>query len=236
MRAPRRLLPLLLSCPLYLAGPPDAAADPLYLNIRPIQVCDDLGLACANPGRLLFEDITRAIWEQADIWLNVLAWERLDAASLLATTFDRIVTEGQPPAIGPSVINVWFVNQIVACSSEIFTYGCGRQGGGGLAISDSVFQVGRTDTLAHELGHNLGLAHVLDPLNVMAYGDIRLVPLLVSQVYPIGSLGRLTANQVVLARASEFVTTHPVPEPASILLVLGGGALVGFSVRRRRSH
>lgn len=206
-----------------------AEADTIGLVIQPIQVCDDLGASCANPGRSLFTDATRAIWLQAGIWFTALAWESVWATPLLDTSFTELAAAA-PGSGSPGVINVWFVDQISDCGGTGGVYGCAYLPGNGVAIADAAFRDQRLDVLAHELGHNLGLTHVDDPFNLMAYGDLRLVPLALADIYPFGPLDRLDPEQIALARSSPYLV--PIPEPASLALVIGGVA--ALACRRLR--
>jgi hypothetical protein len=203
---------------------PCAFGDTLQLTIQPVQVCDDAGAACGNPAQTLFGAVTRAIWLQADIWFSALPWQTVFSTPLLDATFDEIVARSTP-----GVLSVWFVDEILDCGGVVEAYGCAAIGGSGVAIANSVFDDRRSDVLAHELGHVLGLGHVLDPFNLMAFGDLRLVPFGARDVHPVGSLSRLDAEQVALARGDPRLT--PVPEPASIGLILAGAAV--WAVRRR---
>jgi hypothetical protein len=198
---------------------PAASADTLQLTIQPIQVCDDAGTGCANPDRVLFGSLTRAIWLQAGIWLSALEWHSVFSGSLLDATMGELA-RGVPQSAG--VLNVWFVDEILGCGAGLAVYGCGFLGGNGIAIATHAVTEGRADVLAHEIGHNLGLGHVLDPMNLMAFGEWRLIPTGLEEV---GTLSRLEPGQIALARGSPQLV--PVPEPGSLTLVLAGaGALV----------
>jgi len=228
--ADRRLFPV-VACLAVLAVSPAAAADPLLLTIQPIQVCDDLGIVCANPGRTLFGSITRAIWQQANIMVTALGWQTIASSALLDATFPELAQER--PQV-PGVLNVWFVDQVLGCGGVAVVFGCAFVGGNGIAVAASAVEDRRADILAHELGHNLGLGHVSDPLNLMAFGETRIVPAGLADIYPFGGLGRLDAEQIRIARDSPHLT--PVPEPGSLALVLAGlgGILARAGVRARR--
>ncbi len=226
--ARRRSIPV-VACLAVLAVPLAAAADPLLLTIQPIQVCDDRGIVCANPERTLFGSITRAVWQQAGITFTALGWQTIASSALFDASLFRLA-EDQPQVAG--VLNVWFVDQIAGCGPAV--YGCAFVGGNGAAVAASALRDRRTDIIAHELGHNLGLGHVSDPFNLMAFGETRIVPVSLSDVDPFGPLSRLDPGQIRLARDSPHLT--PIPEPGSLLLVLGGlGAILARAgVRGRR--
>jgi hypothetical protein len=225
-----------------LAALDAASAAPLYnLTIQPIQVCDDFGLNCANPARTLFEAEGDKIWDQASINLLFLPWETLNNSSLLDLNVD---TEFGGPAAG-TVIRLLFVGVISSCGGPgTGIFGCGFLSANGVAIADNVFSfnggIGRLDTIAHELGHNLGLDHTTlgagGALNLMSSGAVRSIPTSLLDIYPNGlQMDQLTAAQIAVAQSSPFLS--PVPEPAVAILALVGFAAL-FSkqkwTRRRR--
>jgi hypothetical protein len=71
--------------------------------------------------------------------------------------------------------------------------GVGWMNGNGVIVDKEA----RLDTLAHEVGHNLGLVHVTDPKNIMANGDTRApITTTINDVNPNGQqLDQLTAAQ-----------------------------------------
>lgn len=204
------------------------SADPLLLTIQPIQVCDDARMACVNPDRTLFGSLTRGIWRQAGIWFTALDWLVVSSSALLEATLAQLA--GAFPST-PGVLNVWFVDEILGCGPRP-VYGCGFLGEGGIAIASRTVAERRGDVLAHELGHNLGLDHVLDPANLMAWGEGRLIPSGLEQVYPLGWVSRLEGSQIEVALASPHLT--PIPEPGTLALVLAGGAALAAGRWRRR--
>lgn len=213
-----------------------SGAPMLQVSIQPIQVCDDAGANCANPTLNLFTAETAKIWAQADIQINWLSWQTVNSSARLnEDDFDDL--GNQSPA---DVIDLWFVNDLTDCGGPVSgtLYGCGTSGGW-FALTAAVFSysaVGRLDTLAHELGHVLGLGHsdfgAGGADNLMTAGSTRTIPQVLSDINPDGAqLSKLTAEQIAKARDSSFAT--PVPEPGSLLLVgLACGLLFLWSGKR----
>ncbi len=205
-------------------GEPDA------LNIQPIQVCDDSGSRCA--GVNFFEDITAKILEQARLKVNFLPINRLNASRFLTIEdssrrnsddyeFYELTRTGGAGAFGRNPdsgrttgpINVWFVEEIETLNG--FTqFGLAWINANGVLVSEAALDFGsngRTDTLAHEIGHNLGLRHTTlgagGPNNLLTDGDRRNVPGSVNDISPDGAgLSNLTDAQIKTIRNSPFVS------------------------------
>lgn len=230
------------ACLLLTAGGASAATIQWLLEINPIQVCNDAGVGCANVDLTLWEAEADEIWAQAGIDIDFLAVKSWDDSSKLDinSTFDLLGAGNQ--AMGGNVINLWFVNSYGGA------YGAANSGGRRIAIGDLIWGwthssdpgVGRRDTIAHEIGHILGLAHTSGtPLNLMETGATRNAVSGFDQIAP-GSTpglgltssekGQLSAAQVSTALSSPYLVTH-TPEPDTALL-LGLGLLV-IALRRR---
>jgi hypothetical protein len=186
----------------------------------------------------LFAAETEKIWGQADISINWLGWQTVNSSDRLDED-DFSDLGNQSPA---NVIDLWFVDTLTDCGGPVAgtLYGCGTSGGW-FALTKAVFDfslVGRLDTLAHELGHVLGLGHgdfgAGGADNLMTKGSDRTVPQLLSDINPDGAqLSKLTAEQIDQARSSGYAVA--VPEPGSMLLFgLAALVLARFGARRRQ--
>ncbi len=201
------------------------------LFVQPIQVCDDNGLNCADIQ--FYEDITDKIWGQAGIDVTFLTPNRLNDSTYLSiapnpdTTFPftnyefyQLSFTGGPGAFGrhpdsgtdTGPINMWFVDQIESTIGLVF--GTAWVGSNGILISDDTFSfnsgLGRIDTIAHEIGHNLGLQHRTfgagNANNLMTAGTVRNSPSSITDITPDGAnLDQLTQDQIDEARTSGFL-------------------------------
>jgi hypothetical protein len=124
---------------------------------------------------------------------------------------------GQHP--NPTTINMWFVQDMPTTPGYVL-YGEAWIDANGVAINGTAVQnfnggVGRRDTNAHEIGHNLNLGHNTlgagGAANLMTRGSDRSVPSGVGDITPDGAnLSQLTTDQIDEIRTSPFVV--PVPE------------------------
>lgn len=205
--------------------------EPDELSIQPIQVCDDRGNNCA--GLNIFADITAKILEQAKLKVTFLPANRLNASRFLSINdsrdrssssyeFYELSRTGEPGAFGrhpastntSGPINVWFVDTIEATNG--FTqYGLAWVDANGVVISSAVEGFGsngRTDSVAHEIGHNLGLRHTTlgagGPNNLLTDGDARNVPNSVADIGANGGgLSLLTSAQIAEIKNSAFANS-----------------------------
>lgn len=204
--------------------------------IQPIQVCNDMGLNCANAEQELFAEAGNKIWAQAGISLDFLSFNTFSStlyqniSESSAATFGGLTSAGHGQNADPLVIDVWFVNSISGA------YGEGWLGGNGIAIGSDVFSEGRLDTIAHELGHNLGLYHYDTSdyaLYLMASGGVRTTPGALSDITPDGlGTDRLSSTEIATALSSPFVLDSAVPEPGTMGLTFTVLVLfAGFGVK-----
>ena len=143
---------------LTVGGTSSASAMPVdkQLVVKVVQVCDNNGQNCASlgpTGNNYFEAETDKIWAQAGIDVKFEFFGQIFASSLLNGSTGVNAVTG--PLSGPGT-TMFLMNTIPN------NYGNAWLNWGGLAIAmDTVMSfnggLGRIDTIAHELGHNLGL-------------------------------------------------------------------------------
>ncbi|MBD2110807.1 MULTISPECIES: hypothetical protein [Cyanophyceae] len=198
-----------------------------FVSIQPIQVCDDLGIFCADLAT--FEEATRKIWAQANLDVSFLAPNRLNASRFLSIDnqdeFAELSFAGGAGAFGRSPlstrtsgpISMWFVESIFP-SEGLETLGLGWIDQNGVLIDDDILTfnngIGRLDTVAHEIGHNLGLTHeglgAGGVNNLMTDGGFRNSPSSLDDINPDGArIDQLTDRQIDEARNSGFAGTAP---------------------------
>lgn len=216
--------------------------DQLVLEVQPIQVCDDVGLVCAQVE--LFEAITDKIWAQAGIDVSFLPLNQLHDSTYLTTDddeFSDLSFSGPPGSFGrhpdstdtTGPINLWFVDEIET-SAGLVQYGNAWIGFNGVLVSDDILEfnngLGRIDVIAHELGHNLGLRHTTfgagPANNVLTGGGDRTVPESIDDIFPDGDrLSQLTDEQIAQARGSSFVTQPSADDLVPAALITEADAL-----------
>ncbi len=206
----------------------------MTVNILPVQVCDDSGNNCANSGKELYLAQTNKIWAQAGITMNFLPWTSIDNTS--AQNFTSITDENtffndtanNGISGTATTITMWFVQSLTGSDYGTVDVIGGRK----VMIPDNVFSTTRLDTIAHELGHTLGLTHSdpgMDDTFLMTSGLTRTIPGAIGDITPDGAkLDKLTAAQITTAKASAYV----VPLPGAIYLLISGmGMLLGVRIK-----
>jgi hypothetical protein len=233
-----------------------AAAVPItnQIMINPIQVCEDGGGNCAQVG--FFEAETDKIWAQAGIDIQFMATTQLNETDYLNITLAGhapLFVAGNALVGDPEttkILNMYFVDTIGAgtsgfgCGAPIFAASC--PAGQGIAIAGNIFSfnggIGRLDTIAHEIGHVVGLTHggfgAGGAENFMTSGGSRSVPGAIGDIAPDGlNIDQMTAAQVTEVLRdpnSRFVKDiNPVPEPGAVPLFAAGFVLVALQLRRR---
>jgi hypothetical protein len=238
--------------------------------VQPIRVCDVNGptyLGGANCGdalTTLYEQATEQVWAQAGISIDFLTTEIADTDvtgaldvntnTILDDLFDYGTYEpahndplfsSYPTYAGNLVITLWIVPNLDDCGSEaVGAYGCGEQPGNEIAIGNNVFTGSRLDTIAHEMGHNLGLSHCEDvpaqcdnqsssPYYLMDAGGDRSAPSSLSQITPAGPDDLLSSVEIGIAQESPL-DRDQTPEPATAALTLFGVGIFWMRPRNRR--
>jgi hypothetical protein len=203
------------------------------VHVLPVQVCNDAGIDCANPAKELYASITNKIWSQAGISINFSSWDKWNSSAnqnilgLPETSPAAFFASAPPHALKstiPNSITMWF-----AKSMQDGTFGdTSAIGGDKIVILDNVFTTSRLDTIAHEIGHSLGLRHE-DPGMDQTYlmqSPGRTIPSMIGDINPDGlKLSKLTSEQKIIAASSPSVK---VPAPLPIL-----GFYAMFNVRKR---
>lgn len=220
------------------------AADELY--VQPIRVCDDNGHACARVN--FFEEITAQILAQAQIKISFLPINQLNnsrflsiddqSSSSASSEFYELTRTGGAGAFGRNPdstnsggpINLWFVDEIKAGSGAV-QFGMAWVGANGVLISGAVLDynqgIGRMDTIAHEIGHNLGLSHTTGAgvaNNLITDGNSRLTPRSAADVGSHGAgIDMLTEAQIEKIRASSFISRNSLVQADSAATSLDEG-------------
>lgn len=220
------LLALLFSaCP--------AKAD--IVTILPIQVGNGMG-GFGNASQELYLEATNKIWSQAGLTFNYLPFTSIISSEFFVldnqAEVDALFASAPGASMASTTISMWFVSDHFDAYGEV--NGIGGLASNRIVIADSVFIEGRLDTIAHEVGHLLGLEHDdpgVETNFLMRSGDDRLTPTTIADIFPDGAgLDRLTSSQISTALADAKVTA--VPEPSSLILI-AGTAGVAFLRRRR---
>ena len=221
----------------------NAAVIDRMLTVQVYRLCDNAGSNCASlgpSGNNYFAAETNKIWAHAVISVDINFVSTVNSTALSFIN-DAVPGDGFADlssaygTMGPSTssIDMFLVRTVAGAYGEAWL------GAGGLVIAmDTVMAfnggLGRLDTIAHELGHNLGLDHTTPGNNyLMTGGGTRTVPTTIANITPDGlGLSLLTPAMIANVRDSSLLTT--VPEPFSLTLAAGGLLVIGL-VRRRRA-
>lgn len=194
-----------------------------------------------------YEPELDAMYGQASFGTSPVDIRFLPTLTLANSSLLSIDTEAkfnQLSAIGGPVPTVYafLTDSISFCGGAINVGidGCGQTPGNILTFEYGVDAV----VFAHELGHNLNLAHDdVSVGNIMGSGsgfDDRLftfeqtAEILSSPLVQTDALGRFIQIQLYSIVADE--PSNPVPEPSTAVLVLAALGAIGLSARRRKEN
>jgi hypothetical protein len=238
------------------------------LTVQPIIVCDNAGANCApSSGLGSYETMANTIYNQAGIGIAFATPEHYNNSALLDpqadttgvsvfdTAHDLVRLAGHGQSTDPNTLNLWLVDNLVSTTNGVpngkGVYGFGLIGGNGAIIAtapDANGRVAAIDTMAHEIGHNLGLSHVDSPpltgalakydtsLNLMNTGS-RTIPTSYCQVGPYTCTtppaGSTLAPKPTNAGSSSGATTLTFASTTGVvvgMVAIGAGIPAGDTV------
>ncbi|GJJ02395.1 hypothetical protein RugamoR64_29330 [Duganella rhizosphaerae] len=196
-----------------------ASAVPIdkYFVVNPISICNNAGAACTVANTYAAE--TAKIYAQAGVGAVFLPTRQINnTAAQSVPSVTNLSVPGNGQSADPATINMWFAQNMPSTPGTVL-FGNAYVGGNGVAINSSAVNafnggIGRIDTLAHELGHNLGLDHTDfgagGANNLLTTGSVRNIPGGLGDITPSGAmLDQLTTAQVNQLRSSPFMREVP---------------------------
>jgi hypothetical protein len=204
------------------------------ITVQPIDVCGSTCAPIANLGT--WEQYANAIWNQAGIGFDFLTPKDLVNPTFLNTTITatNAFPSGEPDDMAhqlmygsghgqnsnPSTLNMWFVDSLTVINDTnpkqniAQVYGQGFIGGNGSIIATEpnavTGKIPAPDTVAHELGHNLGLEHVTGPANNLLYPIGRTIPSALCQVAPYTCTGAPQPTTDLLTASQKATADNPL--------------------------
>ena len=255
--AGKALLIAVLALSLFYAAPAQAyvfgsgtISQTVSLNI--IDVCDTTGTLCAPAGNIqTYEAYASAIYSQAGIAFAPSVVHKLNLPNysdcgittastvctdgLLSSSRDLVNSPGHGQSTTSNTLNVYLVNNLVTAGGA--SYGWGLIGGNGLVVATgtnpTTHLTAAIDTLAHELGHNLGLDHVDQADNLMKT-SARTTPFDACQIPPYSCIqvsnGPAGTTAKASVAASPILTLADVTGITKGMSITGGGIPAGDTV------
>jgi hypothetical protein len=207
------------------------------VTVQPIILSDDGGANMAEffgslAQQTSIEGLIDSIWAQAGIDVDFLApnaWNSSSANQGIDSLFE-IVGNGITAGVtnpNPNIINIFFVNIVEGFGllPENSVAGRAFVGGNGVVqyvgttlLSSLGGREGIASVVAHEIGHNLDLPHIVNSENLMQAGGAP------------NEGERLIGTQISTALASNL-SVSVVPLPAAVWMLLSG--LLSITAVRR---